>query len=99
MVVFSYVRDIASGGEPDPAELLRSQGQIETLAQKVNDRLAAGQDALSELRFGLLPLPEGDPALEARAMVHLRERFQRRASTADEPLPKDPRPSRSTQDG
>ena len=94
MVVFSYVRDIADGGEPDPAELLRSHGQIEALVQQVNDRLTAGQDALAELRFGLLPQPDADPALEARAMEHLRERFRRRATTTDGPLPEDPRPKR-----
>lgn len=94
MVVFAYVRDIADGGEPDPAELLRSHGQIEALVQQVNDRLTAGQDALSELRFGLLPQPDADPALEARAMEHLRERFRRRASTDEGPLPEDPRPKR-----
>ena len=94
MVVFSYVRDIADGGEPDPAELLRSHGQIEALVQQVNDRLTAGQDALSELRFGLLPHQDADPALETRAMEHLRERFRRRATTTDGPLPEDPRPKR-----
>ena len=27
MIVFAFVRDIASGAEPDPAELLRSRGK------------------------------------------------------------------------
>ena len=91
MVVFSYIRDIADGGEPDPARLLRSHGRIEALVTVVNDRLTAGQEALSELRFGLLPQPDADPALEARAMDHLRERFRRRPPTDEGPLPEDPR--------
>lgn len=99
MVVFAYVRDIADGGEPDPAELLRSQGQVEALVQQVNDRLTAGQDALAELRFGLLPQPDADPVLEARAMEHLRERFRRRAGAAGGPLPEDPSPRTTEQDG
>lgn len=71
----------------------------EALVQQVNDRLPAGQDALSELRFGLPPNPEGDANLEARATEHLRERFRRRTSSADGQLPEDPRPRASEQGG
>ncbi len=98
LVVLTFVRDVADGGEPDPVELLRSRGQIEAHVQQLNDRVSAGQDALSELRFGLLPHPEANAELEARAMEHLRERFRRRTSAADEPLPEDPRPRASEQD-
>ena len=89
LTVLGFVRQVADGVEPDPVELLRSHGMIEALTQQVQDRVNASQDALSELRFGLLDHPDADPGLEERAMVHLRARFMRRAV---EPLPEDPRP-------
>lgn len=93
-VVLAFVRDIADGGAPDPTALLRARGQIEALVGQINDRLAAGKDALSELRFGLLPQPDADPELEARAMDHLRERLRRRGVATDGSVSEELRPRR-----
>ena len=98
---FRYLRAVANGEQPDPADLLRSRGRLDALLGQMNDQAAFEAANLGELRFGMLDHDDGDPDLEARAMVYFRERFRRRSDDSEggegggsaEPLPEDPRPS------
>lgn len=103
---FRYLRAVANGEQPDPADLLRSRGRLDALLAQMNDQAAFEAANLGELRFGMLDNGDGDPELEARAMRSFRERFRRRGEDDEdggeggggegqgtgEPLPEDPRP-------
>lgn len=99
MISFAFLRAVADGQRPDPSDLLRSRGRLDALLSQLQDRADFEADQLSELRFGMLDHDDGDPDLEARAMVSFRERFRRRSDDGEggegggcaEPLPEDPR--------
>lgn len=79
MTSFTFLRAVADGQAPDPSALLRSRGRVEALLAQLQDRADFEADQLGEVRFGMLENDDGDPDLEARAMVSFRERFRRRA--------------------
>ncbi len=91
----TFLRDVADGRQPDPASLLRSRGRVEALLNQLIDRAELEDAHLAELNIALLPNPDGDPDLEARALASFRERYRRRGpgSQDTQRLPEDPRPA------
>lgn len=83
LTVHRFVREIADGGEPDPAPILRSRGRVEALVQELLDEHNSEGDALAELKVVLADHVDADPALEARAMAYLRARLGRVEAATD----------------
>ena len=87
ITVHSFVTAIANGEEPDPAPLLRSRGRVEALVEELLDEHTGEGDAFAELRVVLTEHPDADPALEARAMAHLRARLGKVEAATDADAP------------
>lgn len=81
MITTTFLRDVADDRQPDPAPLLRSRGRIEGLLRQLLDRAEQEDANLTELNITLLPNPDGDADLEARALDRFRERYRRRGAT------------------
>ena len=87
LTVHRFVSAIANGEEPDPAPILRSRGRIEALVvELINEHTGEG-DAFAELRVVLADHADADPALEAKAMAHLRARLGKIEAATDADAP------------
>ena len=87
ITVHRFVVAIANGEEPDPAPVLRSRGRVEALVEELIDEHTGEGDAMAELRVVLAEHPDADPALEAKAMAHLRARLGRVEAATDADAP------------
>ena len=87
ITVHRFVHEIADGGAPDPAPLLRSRGRVEALVQELLDEHESEGEALAELKVAFVDPPDADPALEARAMAYLRARLGRVEAATDAETP------------
>lgn len=85
MTTFVFLRDVADGKAPDPSDLLRTRGQVEALLDQLCDCISAEDTSLAELRVGLLPNDDSDPALEAQALEQFRERYRRHGTATASP--------------
>lgn len=88
LTVHRFITAVATGEEPDPAPLLRSRGRVEALFDELSSEHEAEGAAFDELKVVLGEHADADPALEARAMAHLRVRLGRveAATDADAPV-------------
>ncbi len=87
LTVHRFVTAIANGEEPDPAPILRSRGRVEALVEELIDEHTGAGDAFAELRVVLTEPPDADPALEAKAMAHLRARLGKVEAATDADAP------------
>ncbi len=87
LTVHRFVTAIANGEEPDPAPVLRSRGRVEALVEELIDEHTGEGDAFAELRVSLSEHPDADPALEAKAMAHLRARLGKVEAATDADAP------------
>ena len=87
LTVHAFVTAIANGEEPDPAPVLRSRGRVEALVEELLDEHTGEGDAFAELRVVLAEHPDADPALEERAMAHLRARLGKVEAATDADAP------------
>ena len=83
ITVHRFVVAITNGEEPDPAPILRSRGRVEALVEELIDEHTGEGDAMAELRVVLAEHPDADPALEAKAMAHLRSRLGKVEAATD----------------
>ena len=87
LTVHAFVTAIANGEQPDPAPVLRSRGRVEALVEELLDEHTGEGDAFAELRVVLADHADADPALEAKAMAHLRARLGRVEAATDAEAP------------